>query len=165
MLTVYADMCADLCHFGHFAFIDQMYILANELAIGRTVRIYIGIHSDATIEAYKRRPIMTMDERCRMLSYHPKVDRVIVDAPLQVTVAYLQQHQVDILCTSPRTVPEMYKMYGQLPSNMIYTLLYTPGISTTDLINRIVSRVVVHTDVDRDIQNVTNGIKSIGNII
>lgn len=151
MFTVYTDMCADLCHYGHFAFIDQMVNSAKTVANGRTICILIGIHSDNTIQSYKRRPIMTMTERCRMIAYHPLVSHVLEDAPLSLTLTFVQQHAIDLVCIGPRSAMEMSSMYGHLPPTLLHCIPYTMGISTTDLIRRVQSHgVIKHALVDRE---------------
>ena len=151
MLTVYTDMCADLCHYGHFAFIDRMVDIATTIANGQTICIVIGIHSDATIRSYKRQPIMTMAERCRMIAYHHSVSRVLEDAPLSPTLSFVQKYAIDLVCIGPRSDVEMSDMYGHLPPTMLHSIPYTTGISTTDLIRRVQShRMCKDTLLDRE---------------
>ena len=138
MLTVYTDMCADLCHYGHFAFLDTLYQVASQQSA--VVNVLVGIHSDETIASYKRQPIMTMSERCRMIRYHPHVSSVVADAPLQLTPDFLTVHHIDLVFITPRTAVEMTQMYGLIPASMLRTIPYTDGISTTDIIARVVNR-------------------------
>ena len=74
MTRVYVDMVADLFHFGHVAFLEQARAYGEELVV--------GVHSDATVESYKRRPIMTMDERVASVRGCRFVDEVVPDAPM-----------------------------------------------------------------------------------
>jgi cytidyltransferase-like protein len=84
MFVAYTDMCADLCHYGHFNYLDLVYEQCLSLANGDDIRLIVGIHDDETIVSYKRTPIMTVDERCRMIKYHKRVDQVIPNAPLHL---------------------------------------------------------------------------------
>ena len=59
MTRVYADMVGDLFHHGHVEFLRRARDLGDELVV--------GVHSDATAESYKRTPVMTMDERVRVV--------------------------------------------------------------------------------------------------
>ena len=145
MLTVYTDMCADLCHYGHFAFIDRMVDIANTIANGRAICIIIGIHSDDTIRSYKRQPIMTMAERCRMIACHHSVSRVLEDAPLSPTLSFVQKYAIDLVCIGPRSAAEMSNMYSHLPPTMLHNIPYTTGISTTEIIRRIQSHRIEKT--------------------
>jgi cytidyltransferase-like protein len=136
MLIAYTDMCADLCHYGHFNYLDLVHARVRELADGQPYKLIVGIHNDETIVSYKRTPIMTMTERCRMIKYHPNVDEVLENAPLKVDLEYLNIHNINVLFTGTRPLEELQLMY-QIPMNMIEVVPYTDGISTTDLINRI----------------------------
>jgi cytidyltransferase-like protein len=158
MFTVYTDMCADLCHYGHFAFIDKMVDIArevNEEAI--PICVVVGIHNDASIESYKRRPIMSMAERCRMISYHPLVSHVVQDAPLCPSLEYLAAYAVRLVCIGPRSDTEMQLMYGHIPASMLKLIPYTDGVSTTDIINRVRSHCMVKdTSIQLQISHTSN---------
>ena len=138
MFVAYTDMCADLCHYGHFNYLDLVYNQCVQLANGDEIQLIVGIHDDMTIMSYKRTPIMTMEERCRMIKYHSRVNMVIDNAPLKVTLEYLQQYNVNILFTGTRPDEELKLMYN-IPQDMIQMIPYTDGISTTDLINRVLN--------------------------
>jgi glycerol-3-phosphate cytidylyltransferase-like family protein len=116
--------------------LDLVYEHCLSLANDDDIQLIVGIHDDDTIVSYKRTPIMTMEERCRMIKYHTRVKRVIPNAPLKVTTEYLQQYNVNALFTGTRPMEELEMMYN-IPSNMIHMIPYTEGISTTDLINRV----------------------------
>lgn len=55
MIHVYADMVADLFHYGHMRFIKKARALGDYLLV--------GICADDVLASYKRRPILTMEER------------------------------------------------------------------------------------------------------
>jgi cytidyltransferase-like protein len=71
--SVYVDMVGDLFHAGH------VRLLRDARALGD--RLIVGLLSDETVAAYKRRPIMTLSERAavvgacrfRFLPYTPGV--------------------------------------------------------------------------------------------
>lgn len=138
MFVAYTDMCADLCHYGHFNYLDLVYEKCISLANGDDIWLIVGIHDDDTIVSYKRTPIMTMEERCRMIKYHTRVKQIIPNAPLKVTTEYLQNFNVNALFTGTRPVEELEMMYN-IPIYMIHMIPYTDGISTTDLINRVLN--------------------------
>ena len=158
MFTVYTDMCADLCHYGHFAFIDKMVDIAREVNDESIpIRVVVGIHNDATIESYKRRPIMSMTERCRMISYHPLVDHVVRDAPLSPSLEYLAVYAVRLVCIGPRSDAEMQLMYGHIPASMLKRIPYTDGVSTTDIINRVRSHCMIKdTSIQPHVSHTSN---------
>jgi glycerol-3-phosphate cytidylyltransferase len=129
--TVYADMCADLFHFGHVRFL--------RLARGIGDRLIVGVHSDTDIVGYKRVPIMTMAERVEVVEACRYVDSVLTDAPLQPTVEYLVALGVDVVCHGDDLSQEKIEfLYGRLTNYIPVRLVpYTSGISTSDIIMRI----------------------------
>jgi len=136
MFVAYTDMCADLCHYGHFNYLDLVHRRLVELANGQPYKLIVGIHNDDTIISYKRVPILSMYERCKMIEYHPHVDLVVDNAPLKVDLEYLGKYNVDVLFTGSRPLEELKMMYN-IPMEMIEVIPYTEGISTTDIINRV----------------------------
>jgi cytidyltransferase-like protein len=136
MFVAYTDMCADLCHWGHYNYLDMVHQRIVELANGMPYKLIVGIHNDETIVSYKRMPIMTMTERCRMIQYHPNVDKIVENAPLNVDLEYLNKYNVNVLFTGSRPLEELQMMYN-IPMEMIEVIPYTQGISTTDIINRV----------------------------
>ena len=65
----YIDMVGDLFHFGHVNQIKNVYDLGYD--------VVIGIHSDETVESYKRKPILTMDERIKVIESCKYVSSII----------------------------------------------------------------------------------------
>ena len=53
-------MTADLFHFGHVNFLKQASEIGDYLIV--------GIHSDETVQNYKRPPIITMKERIAVVA-------------------------------------------------------------------------------------------------
>ena len=78
-------MCADLIHYGHIRFIKKAKELGNKLIV--------GLHSDETIESYKRTPIMSFNERKEIIESIKYIDEIIDNAPLNPTVEYLSKNR------------------------------------------------------------------------
>lgn len=136
MTIIYVDMCGDLLHYGHIRFLESAKKLGDTLIV--------GIHSDKTIESYKRIPICTMDERIELIKSVKWVDKVIEDAPLFLTEEYIEKHHIDkIAVPLNRTKKEIDTMYI-IPynKNMLCFIDYTQQISTSIIINRIKSRTL-----------------------
>lgn len=72
-VRVYVDMVGDLFHPGHVA------LLRAARACGD--RLIVGVLSDEVVEAYKRRPVMTLAERVAVIESCRYVDEVMPDAP------------------------------------------------------------------------------------
>jgi ethanolamine-phosphate cytidylyltransferase/choline-phosphate cytidylyltransferase len=134
MTRVYVDMVADLFHYGHVAFLEQARAFGDELVV--------GVHSNATVESYKRTPIMTMDERIASVRGCRFVDEVVADAPLVITREWLALHRVDLVVHADDFDPALAeRLYGvPMAMGIFHTVPYTPGVSTTDLIRRIRER-------------------------
>lgn len=131
---IYVDMVADLFHFGHVEYLKKVKNLGGI--------VIVGIHSDATVESYKRRPIMTMEERIRSVKECCYVDEVIPDAPLQITLDWIRQHEIDLIIHGDDISAENIESFYGIPQKLgIFMLVpYTPGISTTEIIRRVKER-------------------------
>lgn len=138
-MIIYTDMVGDLCHYGHFKHLEQIY---NQLVKDTYNKFYVGVHNDETVKSYKRLPIMTMEERIKMISFYPHIDKLIPNAPLNITKEYIDLHNINIVCIPNNRTDEDIKLMCSTPLelNMIKKFNYTHEISTTDIINRIKNR-------------------------
>ena len=136
---IYLDMVADLLHFGHLNYITQIY---DKLVKNTDNKLYVGIHNDNDTEIYKRKPILTMEERLKILSFFPLIDKIIPNAPINVSEEYIKLHDIDIICMpNNRTFEEIKLMYNYPYQNkMIMIFNYTETISTSNIIKRIKER-------------------------
>lgn len=126
-------MCADLFHAGHVQYLKQCKHFCDD------VYLIVGLHNDETIASYKRHPICTMEERRIVLESCKYVDEVVLNAPFNVTKKYLIENNIDYVIhgdgIDPKEAENMYAaaiklgLYREVPR--------TPGISTTDLIQRV----------------------------
>ena len=135
MSNIYTDMCADLFHYGHVNILKN----AKQL-VGEDGNLIVGIHSDKTIESYKRKPIMTMEERIAVVEACRYVDRVILDAPLVITEDYIKNNNIDMVVHAhPENEDEKYQKMYEIPTKLgiFKRLEYTPSISTTNIISRL----------------------------
>ncbi|MEN9343380.1 MAG: hypothetical protein RLZZ453_167 [Chlamydiota bacterium] len=131
---VYVDVVGDLMHMGHIS------LLKNAREEGDY--LIVGVHSDADVAGYKRVPIMTMEERMAVIAACRYVDEVIAYAPLMITEEYIKEHNIDLVIHGDDiSESNANKWYG-IPMQMgIFKLIpYTKGISTTDLIQRVLDR-------------------------
>lgn len=136
MVIVYVDMCGDLLHYGHIRFLEKAKKLGDKLIV--------GIHSNETIESYKRTPVCTMSERIELVKAVKWVDTVIADAPLFITEEYINKYNIDkIAIPSNRTDEEIQKMcIIPYEKKMLHFIDYTPEISTSMIIQRIKERTL-----------------------
>ena len=140
MIRVYVDMVADLFHPGHVEFLRKAKTFGNTLVV--------GIHSDDTVESYKRRPLMTMAERMAVVAGCRYVDEVVADAPLVVDEAWLKTHRIDVVVHGDDFDVDMAtKLYGvPMEMGIFRTVPYSPGVSTSDLLIRLRLRIEQNFD-------------------
>jgi cytidyltransferase-like protein len=141
-MILYVDMVADLLHYGHINFIKKIHDYKNE-----GDELYVGIHNDETVEEYKRKPILTMDERIKALESCKYIDKIIPDAPLKITDDYLKLHGIHkIFIPNNRTDQDNLLMLSSIKDKTtieIITIPYTTTISTSEIIHRIINTGVV----------------------
>jgi cytidyltransferase-like protein len=131
-------MTADLFHRGHIEFLKA----AKHLFADTT--LVVGIHSDETCTQYKRIPIISMEDRIEIVQACRYVDEVIPDAPLVVVNEYLDKHHINwiIAANCPKNNIEETEFYHRnyhdaIKRQIISTIPYYSGISTTIIINKI----------------------------
>lgn len=131
MTRVYADLVGDLFHHGHVEFLRRARELGDELVV--------GVHSDATVESYKRVPVMTMEERIRVVEACRYVDEVIADAPLTVTADWIGRHRIDLVVHGDDLDDGDTRLMYAAPAAMgiLRTVPYTRGISTSQILRRL----------------------------
>jgi cytidyltransferase-like protein len=131
MTRVYVDMVADLFHYGHAEFLRR--------ARGFGDFLLVGIHSDETVARYKRPPVMTMDERVRVVEACRYVDEVVGDAPLAVDAEWLDRHSIDLVVHGDDLDEEGLAAMYAVPAErgILRTIPYTAGISSSEILRRI----------------------------
>lgn len=124
-------MVADLFHYGHVNFLRQAREHGDYLLV--------GVHADETVMSYKRRPILSMEERVASVEGCRYVDEVVSNAPLMIERDWIKQHNIDLILHGDDVSREMEERWYKIPIEMgIYQSVgYTTGISTTDIIARI----------------------------
>jgi len=131
--NVYVDGVYDLCHIGH--------INAFKQALHYGTRLFVGILSDEDVMRYKRRPIMTMNERVEEVRTCKYVHKVIYPAPFPgIPEGFIKQHRIHVVCLSPE-YDKPDDIYYAVPRRMGITVVTqrTEGLSTSELIKRVQS--------------------------
>ena len=130
---VYTRMVADLFHEGHINFLRAARALGTHLTV-------CVVSDERVVENKGKLPVMKQAERAAVVAACKYVDAVMTETPASVTPEFMQQHGFDIYtfaCASERERQDKYKLCESLPAEMIQELPYTPGISTSDLVMRI----------------------------
>lgn len=133
---VYVDMVGDLFHSGHVKFLAQARALGDYLIV--------GLNSDEDCAGYKRVPILTLAERVAAALGCRYVDAVLPAAPMVPGADLFDTLHVTAVAHGDDFTPEkIEKYYGVAVRRGIFHLLsYTRGVSTSEIINRIVERDV-----------------------
>jgi cytidyltransferase-like protein len=86
---VYVDLVGDLFPAGHVEFLRSARAFGDWLLV--------GVLSDEVVATYKRRPIMTLEERVAVVGACRYVDEVMPDAPAIVTLTFLREHDISVV--------------------------------------------------------------------
>jgi ethanolamine-phosphate cytidylyltransferase len=134
MKKVYVDMVGDLFHQGHVELLKAARAFGDYLLV--------GVLSDQVVSAYKRQPIMTMEERISVIQACRYVDEVLPEAPDIVTSEFLRTHGIALVIHGSDISEEVIKViYNEPQQEGKFKLVKRTGaISTTELINRIITR-------------------------
>ncbi|KAI8093037.1 cytidylyltransferase-domain-containing protein [Halteromyces radiatus] len=134
-IRIYADGIYDLCHFGHAKALEQAKKAFDN------VYLLVGVCGDIETHKRKGKTVMKDVERYEALRHIKWVDEVIEDAPWVVTQEFIDRHQIDYVAHDAEP-------YGSSESGDVYSFVKaqgkflptqrTDGISTSDLITRIV---------------------------
>ena len=133
-VRVYADIVGDLFHAGHIEFLKKARAFGDYLIV--------GVIADEAVEEYKRHPILSLEERVKVISACRYVDEVIIAPPLRPAIEWIKEHEFDYVVHGDDFNPELLRdQYGaSLDLGIFRSVPYTPGISSTNIIQRIVDR-------------------------
>jgi choline-phosphate cytidylyltransferase len=136
-LRVYADGVFDLVHFGHMRLFE---CIKTKLFPGSRVTLIVGIHSDEDVEAHKGPPLMKYAERAGALPHIRWIDEVVERAPWKIEAEFLAEHAIDLVAHDGDPYPaaggsDLYEVPRAL--GIFRAAPRTPGISTTDIIQRV----------------------------
>ncbi len=136
--TVFTDGVFDFLHVNHISFLEE--------AAGFGDRLVVGVVSDAQTAAYKRRPIMSEDERVQMVEALACVDEafIIKEALTPETMEQiLAKYHVSAVVYAGDSTPEFYVPAER--AGIMTRLPYRSGVSSRAVIERVIGR---HLDDD-----------------
>ncbi|KAF8714225.1 hypothetical protein AX14_012866 [Amanita brunnescens Koide BX004] len=135
-VRIYADGVYDLFHFGHALQLRQAKLSFP------SVYLLVGVNSDELVKEHKSHTVMSHQERLEAVQHCRWVDEVVPDAPWVIDDNFIQKYQIDYVAHDE--VP--YAGAGQ--ADVYYSVKEqgrflptrrTPGVSTSELLERIVS--------------------------
>ncbi|KAH9498532.1 Choline-phosphate cytidylyltransferase A [Bulinus truncatus] len=134
-VRIYADGIYDMFHTGH-----ARQLMQAKMAFPHTYLI-VGVCSDEMTFKNKGRTVMNDTERYEALRHCRYVDEVVTDAPWTLDMNFLEKHKIDFVAHDdlPYTTgsaDDVYKFVKE--RGMFLATERTEGISTTDVITRII---------------------------
>ncbi|KAI7901680.1 uncharacterized protein BX663DRAFT_513665 [Cokeromyces recurvatus] len=134
-VRIYCDGIYDLFHFGHAKALEQAKKAFPN------VYLLVGVCSDEETHKRKGKTVMTDIERYEAVRHCKWVDEVIENAPWIVDQNFLDEHQIDYVAhdAEPYQSRESGDVYAFVKDQgRFFPTERTEGISTSDLITRIV---------------------------
>ncbi|KAH7924459.1 hypothetical protein BV22DRAFT_509458 [Leucogyrophana mollusca] len=135
-VRIYADGVYDLFHFGHALQLRQAKLSFPN------VHLLVGVNTDEDVKANKARSIMNHAERCEAVRHCRWIDEVIPDCPWILDEAFIEHWKIDYVAhdEEPYASEDMDDVYGFVKGlGKFIPTRRTPGVSTSDLLERIVS--------------------------
>ncbi|XP_022092473.1 ethanolamine-phosphate cytidylyltransferase-like [Acanthaster planci] len=145
-VRVWCDGCYDLVHFGHANSLRQAKLMGDYLIV--------GVHSDAEIMKHKGPPVINERERYAMVRAIKWVDEVIEDAPYVTEIETLDKYNCDF-CVHGNDITldaDGNDTYRKVKAAGRYKECQrTAGISTTDLVGRMLLLTKTHHLAGHDV--------------
>jgi choline-phosphate cytidylyltransferase len=138
MKRVYIDGVFDLFHRGH---LESLLSAKNSLDDPDNTFLIVGVIGDNACESYKRKPIISEDDRYAIVKNIKCVDLVIEDSPLVMTIDFINEHKIDMVVHSFANDQDREKQNDFFKEirdiGKFKEISYYNKISTTEIINRL----------------------------
>ncbi|KZO91777.1 hypothetical protein CALVIDRAFT_488624 [Calocera viscosa TUFC12733] len=136
-VRIYADGVYDIFHFGHALQLRQAKLSFP------SVYLLVGVCSDTLVNQHKSPACMNHAERCESVRHCKWVDEVVPEAPWVIDDAFLEKYKIDYVAHDEEpykslTLDDVYAHVKEL--GKFLPTRRTPGISTSELLERIVSQ-------------------------
>lgn len=124
----------DLTHYGHYSKFRMLKDLGYE--------VVVGVVSDDFAESYKRRPVMSEEERFNNVQACKWVDEVFVSQGREYFQHEVERKDIQIIAHGSDWSDHEYQghmdfAYDFMKDYKMVTLPYTKGVSTTEILKRI----------------------------
>jgi len=165
----FVDGCFDLMHSGHYNALRQAksilpYYSHCVYILGVCDVLIVGIHSNEEIERQKGPPVMRQEERYELLKHIKWIDEISYDVPYCPSLQTLENVTADYVIHGD-DIP--YNSEGRcaydeiIAANKLKIIKRTEGVSTTDLVGRLLLLTRDHLD-DPDAKAVAKMIQTPG---
>ena len=94
MKRVYVDGVFDLFHRGH---LESLLSAKKSLDDPDNTFLIVGVIGDNACESYKRKPIVSEDDRYAIVKNIKCVDLIIEDAPLIMSLDFINRYNIDMV--------------------------------------------------------------------
>jgi len=128
-MTAYTYGVYDLFHVGHvnlFKRIKENYD-----------KLIVGVHNDEQVMTYKKKPIISYNDRLEIIKSCKYVDVIYENADLVTTDEILYKLNADCVFAG-REKKEYIKKYYQVSKNKLILLDRTSHVCTSDIIKKII---------------------------
>ena len=129
IMTAYTYGVYDLFHIGHINLFKRIKQNCDKLIV--------GVHNDEQVMTYKKKPIISYDDRLEIIKSCKYVDDIYENADLVTTDEILYKLNADYVFAGKEN--EQYiKIYYQVRDNKLILLDRTGNICTSDIIKKII---------------------------
>jgi ethanolamine-phosphate cytidylyltransferase len=156
---VYVDGVFDIAHYGHArSFEKAKAAAAQHLGIPfEKVKVLVGVcDNDGNLKAYKREPIMNLEQRVAQVKSFKTVDGVISNAPMAITTEFMDEQGIDLVMHgNDFTFKNVITYYLEAVNAKKYQPFpYEQGISTTTIVNRA-TRLTLEEFLEKEEKNLS----------
>ena len=128
-MTAYTNGVYDLFHVGHTNLFKRIKQKCDKLIV--------GVHNDEQVMTYKRRPIISYNDRLEIIKSCKYVDAVYENADLITTDKILYKLNADYMFTGKEN-EEFLKYFYPVSDGKLILLDRTSNICTSDIIKKII---------------------------
>ncbi len=127
-------MVADLFHYGHVEFLKRARAFGDYLVV--------GVHTESMARRSKRKPVLSLEERIRVVEACCYVDQVIAHKkPVTNEWLLANKFSAKVYAVGNDRDRERFKQkILSLDAQFRIEVPYEPGISTTVIIERVLNR-------------------------
>lgn len=137
LVRIYVDGVFDLFHYGHARLFEQVKNIAKD------VYLIVGVNKDEDVQKYKGMPIFTQEERIESIRHCKWVDQVMGEVPWVIDEMFMVDNNLDYVAHDGDLYPSgnVEDIYG-VPKALgkFIATKRTEGISTTDIVARVLSQ-------------------------